>query len=110
MYAGFWKGPVSIQTKYPLNIWYGAGFGYKLFKEKLTISLMASNFFQKTRDFKLVTTDPNFTSTSISTMPFRGLALNLSWNFGKLTENVSKKKGVNNDDLLGNGQSSGQNN
>lgn len=24
----------------------------------------------------------------------------LTWNFGKLTENVSKKKGVNNDDIL----------
>ncbi|HLG39433.1 MAG TPA: hypothetical protein VI461_07180 [Chitinophagaceae bacterium] len=24
----------------------------------------------------------------------------LTWSFGKLTENVSKKKGVNNDDLL----------
>jgi len=31
--------------------------------------------------------------------------LSLSWNFGKLTENVSKKKGVNNDDLIGGGNS-----
>jgi hypothetical protein len=39
-------------------------------------------------------------------MPFRGIALSLSYNFGKLTENVSKKKGVNNDDLIGSGNSS----
>jgi hypothetical protein len=26
--------------------------------------------------------------------------LALTWNFGKLTENVSKKKGVSNDDIL----------
>jgi hypothetical protein len=39
-------------------------------------------------------------------MPFRGLSFSLSWNFGKLTENVSKKKGVNNDDLIGGGNSS----
>jgi len=28
------------------------------------------------------------------------VVLALTWNFGKLTENVSKKKGVNNDDIL----------
>ena len=105
-YAGFWRGPVTIQTRYPLNIWYGLGFGYKMFKEKFTVTLNASNFFQKYRDYKMVTRDPAFTTTSISTMPFGGAALSLSWNFGKLTENVSKKKGVTNDDLLGNGGSS----
>ena len=103
-YAGFWRGPVSIQTKYPLNIWYGTGVGYKFFKEKLTTTLMASNFLTQYRDFKVVTTDPSFQTTSITTMPFRGLALSLTWNFGKLNENVSKKKGVSNDDLIGNGQ------
>ncbi len=103
-YAGFWRGPVTIQSKYPLNIWYGMGMGYKLFKEKVTVSLMGNNFLQKYRDWKMVTTDPNFQTTSVTTMPFGGVALALTWNFGKLTENVSKKKGVNNDDLLGNGQ------
>ena len=78
--------------------------GYKLFKEKLTLSLMGSNFLQKNRDWRMVTTDPNFQTTSVTTMPYAGLALAVSWNFGKLTENVSKKKGVTNDDLLGNGQ------
>jgi outer membrane receptor protein involved in Fe transport len=103
-YAGFWRSPISIQTSYPLNIWYGTGAGYKLFKEKLTISLMATNFLQKYRDYKMVTTDPNFQTTSINTLLMRGMAISINWNFGKLTENVSKKKGVNNDDLLGNGQ------
>ena len=104
-YAGFWRGPVTIQTKWPLNIWYGTGIGYKFFKEKLTASLMGANYFQKNRDYKVVTTDPSFQTTSITTMPFAGLALSLTWNFGKLNENVSKKKGVTNDDLIGNGQS-----
>ena len=105
-YAGFWRGPVTIQTQYPLNIWYGTGLGYKLFKEKLTVSASASNFFEKNRDYKLITRDPAFQYTSITTMPFRGLSFSLSWNFGKMTENVSKKKGVTNDDLIGGGQSS----
>ncbi len=104
-YSGFWRGPVTIQSSFPLNIWYGAGMGVKWFKEKLTTSLMASNFFQKTRDWRMVTTDPYFQTSSTTTMPFRGINLSLTWNFGKMTENVSRKKGVNNDDLLGNGQS-----
>ncbi|HEV7783180.1 MAG TPA: outer membrane beta-barrel protein, partial [Chitinophagaceae bacterium] len=104
-YGGFWRGPVTIQSRFPLNIWYGAGMGIKWFKEKLTTSMMASNFFQKNRDYTMVTTDPYFQTSSTTTMPFRGINLSLTWNFGKMTENVSRKKGVNNDDLLGNGQS-----
>ena len=96
---------MTIQTQYPLNIWYGAGFGYKFFKEKLTTSLSAFGFLEKERDYKLVTRDPAFRYTSVTTMPFRGLSVSLTWNFGKMTENVSKKKGVTNDDLIGGGQS-----
>jgi hypothetical protein len=33
-------------------------------------------------------------------LPLNSAVLALTWNFGKLTENVSKKKGVNNDDIL----------
>lgn len=105
-YGGFFRAPVSIQTSYPLNLWYGISAGYKLFKEKLTISAGLTNFLQKEWDYKLVTNDPAFTYTSTTTMPYRGLSLSISWNFGKLTENVSKKKGVNNDDLIGGGQGS----
>lgn len=104
-YAGFYQSPVNLQTSYPLNIWYGINAGYKFFKEKLTFSLGLSNFFTKDRVYKLETVDPNFHYLSSSTMPFRGFALSVSWNFGKLTENVSKKKGVTNDDLIGNGNS-----
>lgn len=102
-YAGFFRAPVTIQTSYPLNLWYGINAGYKLFKEKLTISVGALNFLQKEFDYKLVTKDPAFTYTSTSTMPFRGFTVSINWTFGKLTENVSKKKGVSNDDLIGGG-------
>ena len=105
-HAGFWRGPVTIQTQYPLNIWYGAGLGYKFFKEKLTLSASAFGFLEKERDYKLITRDPAFQYTSVTTMPFRGISFSLSYNFGQLKENVSKKKGVTNDDLIGGGQSS----
>jgi outer membrane receptor protein involved in Fe transport len=104
-YAGFFRAPVSIQTSYPLNLWYGLNAGYKLFKEKLTVSMGALSFLKKEWDYRLVTHDPAFTYTSSSIMPFRGFTVSLNWSFGKLTENVSKKKGVSNDDLLGGGNS-----
>lgn len=103
-YAGYYRAPVTMQTSYPFNLWYGINAGYKLFNEKLTLSVGISNFLKKEWDYEMKTIDPNFTYTSTSTMPFRGLAFSVNWNFGKLKENVSRKKGVTNDDLLGGGQ------
>jgi hypothetical protein len=95
-----WKDPITIQTTYPFSTWYNLTFNYKIFKEKINISLRTVNYFEKTRDYKTIVKDPNFTTTNIRTQIRRGAVLSLTWNFGKLSENVSKKKGVNNDDLL----------
>ena len=103
-YAGFFRAPVTIQTSYPLNLWYGIHAGYKLFNEKLTLSGGISNFFEKERDWELRTIDPSFEYISTTTSPFRALSFSITWNFGKMTESVSKKKGVSNDDLLSGGQ------
>jgi hypothetical protein len=100
-YAGFFRAPVTIQTSYPLNIWYGIHAGYKLFNEKITASAGISNFFEKERDWQLRTIDPAFEYVSTTTSPFRALSFSITWNFGKLSESVSKKKGVSNDDLIG---------
>lgn len=105
-YAGFYRAPVTIQTTYPFNLWYGISAGYKFFNEKVTASIGLSNFFQKERTWELTTVDPSFLYKSTFTSPFRAMALSLAWNFGKLSESVSKKKGVNNDDLLSSGNSS----
>ena len=99
-YIGLWQDPVTIQTTYPFNTWYNLAVNYKMFSEKFTISVRGVNFFEKDRDFKNIIRDPNFYSTNINTRIRRGLVLALTYNFGKLTENVSKKKGVTNDDLL----------
>ncbi|HUC80633.1 MAG TPA: outer membrane beta-barrel protein [Flavisolibacter sp.] len=102
-YAGFFRAPVTIQTSYPLNIWYGIHGGYKLLNEKLTLSGGISNFFEKERDWQLHTIDPSFEYISTTTSPFRALSFSITWNFGKMTESVSKKKGVTNDDQLSTG-------
>ena len=99
-FLGFWREPRTIQTIYPLMSWHNVAFNYKAFKNKVNISLRAVNYLHKSFDHKIIIRDPNFTSTNIRTLPRRAAVLALTWNFGKLTENVSKKKGVNNDDLL----------
>ena len=99
-YLGLWQEPQTIQTTYPFNTWHNVAFNYKVFKDKINISLRAVNYFEKTHDFKNITKDQNFYNTNITRQIRRGGVLALTWNFGKLTESVSKKKGVNNDDML----------
>jgi outer membrane receptor protein involved in Fe transport len=99
-FLGLWKDPQTIQTTYPFNTWHNVAFNYKVFKNKINISLRAVNYFEKTHDFKTITKDHNFYNTNITRQPRRAAVLALTWNFGKLTENVSKKKGVSNDDIL----------
>jgi hypothetical protein len=99
-YLGLWREPQTIQSVYPFNAWHNMAFNYKVFKDKLNISLRAINVYEKTHDFKTITKDQNFYNTNVTRQIRRGAVLALTWNFGKLTENVSKKKGVNNDDML----------
>lgn len=99
-YIGLWRDPVTIQTSFPFNTWYNVAVNYKLFNDKFTISVRGVNFFEKDRAFKNIIQDANFYSTNINTRIRRGAVLALTYNFGKLTENVSKKQGVTNDDLL----------
>ncbi len=99
-YLGLWKDPQTIQTTYPFGTWYNVAFNYKVFKKKVNISLRAVNFFEKTHDYETITKDQNFYNTNMTRQKRRAGVLALTWNFGKLTENVSKKKGVNNDDIL----------
>jgi outer membrane receptor protein involved in Fe transport len=99
-YLGLWQEPRTIQSTYPFNTWHNVAFNYKVFKNKVNISLRAVNYFEKTHDFKTITKDQNFYNSNITRQPRRAGVLALTWNFGKLTENVSKKKGVTNDDIL----------
>ncbi len=99
-YLGLWKEPQTIQTTYPFNTWHNVAFNYKIFKNKINISLRAVNYTEKTHAFKNITKDKNFYNINTTTIRRRAGVLALTWNFGKLTESVSKKKGVNNDDIL----------
>lgn len=99
-YLGLWQEPRTIQTTYPFNTWHNLALNYKVFKGKFLISVRGINYYEKNRSFKNITRDQHFYNTNTTTVIRRGGVLALTWNFGKLTESVSKKKGVTNDDIL----------
>lgn len=104
--GGFFKSPKTISSSTGFsNGYYQVNFGYKFFNEKLSTTINFNNFFVKDRTVKYVVDNPSFRTTNLNTVPYRVIYLGATWNFGKLKENVSKKKGVTNDDLLSGGQS-----
>ena len=87
-------------ASFPDNYFYGINFGYKVFNQKLTITATATNFFEKERTMRFVTENENFVTQNVNTVLFRNFGFSLNYTFGRLKENVSKKKGVNNDDQV----------
>jgi hypothetical protein len=84
----------------PNNYFYGFNFIQKMFKEKLIVTGSITNFLQKERKLLSFTETNSFITENRNTVLFRNFGLALNYNFGKLKENVSKKKGVNNDDQV----------
>jgi hypothetical protein len=96
--AGYFVPVRAPNSSFPDNYFYGVNFGYKVFKQKLTITATITNFFENKRNMYFITENENFKTRNVNTIPFRNFGLALSYNFGRLKENVSKKKGVSNDD------------
>ncbi|MDF2190813.1 TonB-dependent receptor [Paraflavitalea sp. CAU 1676] len=96
------RAPAQLQGYYGLNYWYSFGSNFKMLKEKLTLTININNIFRKDIEWKSSLGDKNFHTTSWNYRPGRSASIGLRWNFGKLTESVSRKRGVNNDDLRAN--------
>ncbi len=87
-------------STFPDNYFYGLNFAYKVFKQKLTITASAANFLTENRKMRFKTENEFFITENIHTVLFRNIGLSLNYNFGRLKESVSKKKGVTNDDQV----------
>jgi len=98
--AGYFVPIRMPNATFPDNYVYGINFGYKLFKQKLVVTASATNFFEKERRLVFLTESVNFITRNTNDILFRNFGLSLNYNFGRLKENVSKKKGVNNDDQV----------
>lgn len=97
--VGMNKGRISLQQNPGLNYWYGAGLVYKMFDNKLRVSLRCDNFLQDKMTWKSTSTGTNFNGYQETISPGRALAVAVRWNFGKLSDNTSKKRGVSTDDV-----------
>lgn len=98
--GGYFVPLRTPNSTFPDNYFYGFNFGYKLLKQRLTITASATNFLEEKRKMRFFTENNSFITENINTIPFRNFGLALNYNFGRLKENVSKKKGVNNDDQV----------
>lgn len=96
--SGYFVPLRTPNNTFPDNYFYGLNFGYKLFKQKLTVTANITNFLEKERKLIFLTENENFTTQNTNHVLFRNFGLSLNYSFGRLKENVSKKKGVNNDD------------
>jgi hypothetical protein len=65
----------------------------------LTLTANLNNPFHKEVGWKSTLRDTNFRTVNWNYRPGRQANLSIRWTFGKLTENVSRKRGISNDDL-----------
>ena len=98
--SGYFVPLRTPNNTFPDNYFYGFNFAYKVFKQKLTITASITNFFEEKRKLIFITENDYFITENTNTIPFRNFGLALTYSFGRLKENVSKKKGVNNDDQV----------
>lgn len=97
-----WRSPAQMQGRNSNSFWYTIGGRYKFMKEKMTFAVHINNWFNKNNTWENIYADANFINRTAARGPARSMTISLRWNFGKLTENVSRKRGINNDDLRSN--------
>lgn len=94
-----WQGAPTLQSIRPLSYNYNLAVRKAFLKKKLNVGLVANNFLQAKQSLKTITEDPTFYSVSTyNNNLFRYYSVSVSYNFGKLKENISRKKGITNDD------------
>jgi len=98
--GGINRPPYSlVNSQKPIH-YYQINLGCKFFKDKLNATVNFNNFFAKWRNNYSFTEDSNFSNRLHTRTPFRVTYIGFTYNFGKLKENLSKKRGVKNDDLV----------
>ncbi|MCE3281646.1 MAG: hypothetical protein K0Q66_383 [Chitinophagaceae bacterium] len=98
--SGYFVPLRTPNMSFPNNYFYGFNFIYKVLKQKMTLTATVNNFFEKDRKLTFLTENPYFITQNTNTIPFRNIGFSLNYSFGKLKENVSKKKGIDNDDQV----------
>lgn len=98
--GGINRPPYTLVNSQKAIHYYQVNFGAKFFKDKLNATVNFNNFFNKWRNNYSFTEDRNFTNRTLTQTPFRVTYIGFTYNFGQLKEDLSKKRGVKNDDLI----------
>jgi outer membrane cobalamin receptor len=101
-YAGGSRPAVFIQSIPAGNYYYAIAAAIKLAKDKLLLNLVAQNFHKERFRYVNTTHTAALVSEVITENPWRLFGIGLTYNFGKITQVVSRKKGVSNDDAISN--------
>ncbi|MPN10123.1 hypothetical protein SDC9_157416 [bioreactor metagenome] len=98
--GGYNSPSIRLQGKFFGYNYSNIGLSQYFLKRKLMLSLSLNNPFTKELKFRNESSTPDFKYDSENINIARSLRLNLSYNFGKMGENVRKaKRSIQNDDL-----------
>lgn len=101
-------GNVSLQGNTESISSYSIYMSRSFVKDRLNISLYASNFINKYNDYTSHTNSNNFNYKSVTEYPNRSFGINVSYRFGELKAQVKRvARSITNDDMKS-GSSEGQ--
>lgn len=99
---------ISLQGKGSGYSYYSLGVNRSFLKDRLTVSMYASNIFSKYKNFNSKTFGENFYSTSKSRYASRSYGVSISYRIGELRASVKKAaRSISNDDVKGGGGGEG---
>lgn len=100
---------VMLQGKSGGYMDYSVSLGKSWLKKRLTVNIFASNFFNKTINYKTTLESANFVQNSWSHNNVLRYGLSISFRLGELTASVKKtERSISNDDVKSGGNSGGK--
>lgn len=89
----------ALQGRTPGYVTHSLTVRKSLFKQRAAVNLTLDQPFQKEIAWKTVIHDPSFYRSNTFYYPVRAIRIGFGWKFGQLKESVTRKKGVQNDDV-----------
>ncbi len=105
VFGGKFSPRIMLQGKSSAYSYSNASFSQQFFDKKLTASVSVNDPFRQRMVFTSRMTDPNFSMVTESYIYNRMFRVNISWQVGKLSEQIKKaRRTISNEDLKGGGE------
>lgn len=104
---GYFSPDVNLQSENSSFFFHGISVSKGFMNDRLSFRAYAQNPFRKDHDWKSKSWSDLFYTETVSTNRTRGFGISVSFRFGEMKEQIKKaRRGINNDDSMGSGQSS----